>query len=134
MLLLDTNVLAKLAHPQRTDEVVPFLRNRTDETWTTSSIVVYEFFRPASRRQQVHEVRTWLGRVLDGIEAFDESAALEAAEVEASLAAQGTSLRMRDLLIAAHARDAGGTFVTFDKGDFRNEAVQQLLDVEVLAP
>jgi predicted nucleic acid-binding protein len=41
---------------------------------------------------------------------------------------------MRDLLIAAHARTLGATFGTFDKHDFENSAVQQLLDVDVIHP
>lgn len=132
MRFLDTNVLAKLAHPEQKDEVLPYLRDQTDETWVTSSVVVFEFFRPAARRQRVVAVQTWLGRVLDGIEPFEESAGLAAAKAEASLADQGASLRMRDLLIAAHARDVGATLVTFDKGDFQNRSVQQLFDVDVI--
>lgn len=131
MILLDTSVLARLAD-DRAETVLPYLHERTDETWVTSSLVAFEFFRPAHRRQNVHDVQTWLGQVLDGVEPFDEHAGLEAAQVEASLSKQHTSLAMRDLLIAAHARELDGTFVTVDKEDFRRESVQQLLSVDVI--
>jgi predicted nucleic acid-binding protein len=39
---------------------------------------------------------------------------------------------MRDLLIAAYASAIDATFVTCDRGDFRNDAVQSLLDVDVI--
>jgi predicted nucleic acid-binding protein len=78
MLLLDTSVLARWGDPARKDTVVPYLQPQADERFVTSSLVVFEFFRPAKRRQNVHDVQTWLGRVLDSIETFDESAALRA--------------------------------------------------------
>lgn len=131
MILLDTSVLARLAD-DRAETVLPYLRARTDETWVTSSLVTFEFFRPAHRRQSAHDVQTWLGQVLDGVEPFDETAGVEAARLEAALSKQNRSLAMRDLLIAAHARALNGTLVTVDKGDFRPRPVQQLLDVDVL--
>lgn len=134
MLFFDTNVLAKLAHPQQKQTVLPYLTQRTEETWVTSSIVIFEFVRPSQRRTQIHKVQAWIGQVLDDVVAFDESAGLQAAEVEESLASHGISLQMRDLLIAAQARDVGATFITFDNNDFQNQPVQQLLDVEVLTP
>jgi predicted nucleic acid-binding protein len=131
MILLDTGVLARLAD-DRAETVLPYLHERTDETWVTSSLVTFEFFRPAQRRQNVHDVQAWLGQLLDGVEPFDETAGLEAARLEAALSEQDHSLAMRDLLIAAHARALNGTFVTADKGDFRNRPVQQLLNVDVI--
>lgn len=80
------------------------------------------------------QVRAWLGTVLDAIELVTESAGLQAARVEANLQRQDTSLKMRDLLIAAHARDLSATFVTYDKGDFQNKPVQHRLDVDVITP
>ena len=133
MILLDTSVLARLADDERAETVLPYLRERTDEPWVTSSLVItFEFFRPAHRRQNVHEVQTWLGQLLDAVEPFDEIAGLEAAQIEASLPEQDAALAMRDLLIAAHASTLDATFVTADKGDFRREPVQQLLAVDVI--
>jgi len=114
--------------------VLPYLDQRRSELWVTSSLVVCEFFRPATRRQSVPQAQAWLGQVLDDVAPFEESAGLEAARVEASLSQQGRSLGMRDLLIASQARDLGATFVTFDKGNFRNQPVRQLLDVDVIDP
>jgi predicted nucleic acid-binding protein len=131
MILLDTSVLARLAD-DRAETVLPDLRERTDETWVTSSLVTFEFFRPAQRRQNAHDVQAWLGQLLDGVEPFDEAAGLEAARLEAALSKQNRSLAMRDLLIAAHARALNGTFLTVDRGDFHRRPVQQLLDIDVL--
>jgi predicted nucleic acid-binding protein len=134
MLLLDTNVLAKWGNPTETQNVVPYLQKHSNEAFVTSSLVMFEFFRPAKRRNNRQQVRTWLGRVLDSIEPFTEDAGITSAEVEATLQQQNHTLQMRDLLIASHARDVGATFVTFDKGDFQKKPVQQLLDVDVITP
>lgn len=132
MRLLDTNVLAKWGHPTESQKVVPYLQSHADDRFVTSSLVLFEFFRPATRRNNSQQVRAWLGKVLDGIEPFSENAGLEAASVEASLQNQATTLRMRDLLIASHARALEATFVTYDKGDFQNQPIQQLLDVDII--
>lgn len=134
MRLLDTSVLVKWGDPTASEEVVPYLKEHADDQFVTSSLVLFEFFRPAKRRDNSQQVRAWLGRVLDGVEPFAEGAALTAADLESSLADHDRSLGMRDLLIAAHARELGATFVTYDRGDFRNRAVQQLLDVDVIEP
>jgi len=134
MRLLDTNVLAKWASPKTRPQVAPYLSTHVNEDFVTSSLVVYEFFRPAKRRNNSLQVRHGLTRVLAGIEPFSGSAGRRAAEIEAKLARQNESLGMRDVLIASHTRELGATFVTYDKGDFRNRAVQQLVDVDVIAP
>lgn len=133
MRLLDTNVLAKWGDPAAKDEVVPYLQRHVDERFVTSSLVTFEFFRPAKRRENSREVRAWLGAVLDDVEPFTERASREAASVEASLHEHDSTLRMRDLLIASHARELGATFVTTDSGDFEDPTVQQLLDVDVVS-
>lgn len=134
MRLLDTNVLAKWGNPRENHKVVPYLQTHAADQFVTSSLVLFEFFRPAKRRNNSQQVRGWLGRVLDDIEPFTESAGLKAASVEASLQSQNKTLRMRDLLIASHARELGATFVTYDKGDFENRPVQRLLDVDIITP
>jgi tRNA(fMet)-specific endonuclease VapC len=134
MKLLDTSVLAKWGNPAEKHKVVPYLQQHADEQFVTSSLVIFEFFRPAKRRNNSQQVQAWLGQVLDGIEAFTEGAGITAADVEASLSGQNKTFQMRDLLIASHARECGATFVTYDKDDFENQPVQQLLDVDVVAP
>lgn len=132
MRLLDTNVLVKWGHPTEYYEVVPYLQTHADDQFVTSSLVLFEFFRPAKRRNNSQQVRAWLEKVLDGIEPFTETAGLKAASVEASLQSQDKTLQMRDLLIASHARELDATFVTYDKGDFQNQPVKQLLDVDII--
>lgn len=134
MKLLDTSVLAKWGNPAEKHLVVPYLQEHAGEQFVTSSLVVFEFFRPAKRRGNSQQVQAWLGQVLDGIEPFAGDAGITAAEIEAGLESQNQSLPLRDLLIASHARECGATFVTFDKSDFDNRVVQQLLDVDVIAP
>lgn len=132
MKLLDTNVLAKWGNPAKQDGVVPYLQQHAEAEFVTSSLVVFEFFRPEKRQTNSQQVRTWLGKALDSIEPLSESAGLRAATVEQKLRQQGIGLDMRDLLIASHARDLDATFVTYDKNDFANPVVQELLDVDVI--
>jgi predicted nucleic acid-binding protein len=132
MKLLDTSVLVRLGNPEREATVRPYLQQHATESFITSSLVLFEFFRPPKRRQNLEDVRRWVEGVLDSVEPFTQSTALRAARINESLRSQGRELEMRDLLIAAHARELGGQFVTCDSGDFENEAVQQLLDVDVI--
>ncbi|WP_336327435.1 type II toxin-antitoxin system VapC family toxin [Halovenus sp. HT40] len=132
MKLLDTNVLAKWGNPAKQEEVVPYLQRNAEADFVTSSLAVFEFFRPEKRQTNSEQVRTWLGKAVDSIEPFSESAGLRAATVEQKLRQQGIELDMRDLLIASHARELDATFVTYDKGDFADPVVQQLLDVDVI--
>ena len=134
MILLDTSVLAEWGNPAEQHKVVPYLQRHADKRFVTSALVMFEFFRPAKRRSNSHQVQTWLGRVLDGIEPFTGDAGMRAATVEANLQKQNTDLDMRDLLIASHARELGARFVTYDRGDFRQPDVEQLLDVDVISP
>ncbi|WP_225334004.1 type II toxin-antitoxin system VapC family toxin [Halomicrobium urmianum] len=133
MRLLDTSVLARWGDPDRKGEVVPYLQDHADERFVTSSLIIFEFFRPVKRRDNRRQVQSWLGRVLDDVEPFTESASMTAAGVESRLREQDAALEMRDLLIAAHARELGATFVTCDSGDFGSRRIQQLLDVDVVA-
>lgn len=132
MRLLDTSILVKWGNPAEKHTVVPYLKQHANEQFVTSSLVMFEFFRPAKRRNNSQQVQTWLGQVLDGIEPFTEAAGIKAAGVEDSLKRQDETLRMRDLLIASHARERGATFVTYDKDDFESQTIQQLLDVDVV--
>ena len=132
MRLLDTSVLVKWGDPEESGKVIPYLQNHAEEEFVTSSLVLFEFFRPVKRRDNSEQVRAWLGRALDGVELFSEEAALKAATIEANLQRHDRTLAMRDLLIASHARSLDATFVTFDRGDFENPAVRQLLDVDVI--
>ncbi len=132
MRLLDTNVLVKWGDPAAKDAVVPYLQDHASEPFVTSTLVLFEFFRPAKRRDNRQEVSSWLGRGLDDIRSFGEVAAFRAASIEASLRSQDCSLPVRDLLIAAHADALDATFVTCDKRAFQSRPVQQLLDVDVI--
>jgi predicted nucleic acid-binding protein len=134
MRLLDTSILAKWGNPAEKHKVVPYLQRHKNEQFITSSLVIFEFFRPAKRNANSQQVQAWLGQVLDRIAPFTEDAAIKAADVEDSLRTQNKTLQMRDLLIASHARERGATFVTYDKGDFDDQNVQQLLDVDVITP
>lgn len=132
MRLLDTSVLAKWGDPAEKDAVVPYLQAHADEPFVTSSLVVFEFFRPARRRNNSQQVHEWLDTALDDVRPFSPAAGEMAAAVEARLERHDQQLPMRDLLIATHARALDATLVTCDRGDFEDEVVQQLLDVDVV--
>ena len=132
MLLLDTSVLVKWGNPSESETVVPYLQAHSDERFVTSSLVVFEFFRPAKRRANSQQVHAWLSQAVDDIEPFSTSAAETAATVESSLAQHDTALAIRDLLVVSHARDLDATFVTCDRNDFENQVVRQLLDIDVV--
>jgi len=132
MLLLDTSVLVRWGDPRRREQVVPYLSTHSSEPFVTSSLVTYEFFRPAKRRENRMEVQSWLGQALDDVKPFTEDASIRAATIEGALTEQDTSLAHRDLLIASHARELDATFVTCDRNDFQRDPVQQLLNVHVI--
>lgn len=49
MRLPDTSVLVNWGTPSEQELVVPYLQRHVNERFTTSSLVVFEFFRPAKR-------------------------------------------------------------------------------------
>jgi predicted nucleic acid-binding protein len=132
MLLLDTSVLARWMDPDRAQTVVPYLSEHASEEFTTSSLVVFELFRTATRRRRSQDVHAWLGQSLASIEPFTDQAAVTAAQAEAALSQYEPSLALRDLLIVAHAKALDATFVTADASDFQSEPIQQLFEIDII--
>lgn len=132
MLYLDNDVLAKYARPEPDQQVVEYLKKRHAEPWGIAAIVAYEFLSYYEKGEQNHKLTQLRTRVVDEITPFDAETALEAADIRSSLGQADTSLDTGDLLIAATARQHGGTLVTGNKNDFDKPPVRQLLDVDIV--
>lgn len=132
MLYLDNDVLAKFARPNPDPAVVQYLKNHSSEPWGISALVAYEFvsFYPQSQRQG--KLRQLEQNVLDEISPIDAQTSLEAANLGSLLENAGTSLDTGDLLVAATARQHGGTLATANKNDFDRQPIHELVDVELV--
>jgi len=132
MILLDNDVLRKARDANPDPAVLSYLERHRDDPWLVSAIVLYEYLTyygsDGTRRQQRYELKRMLNRVVP----FDEETAAEAADIENSLDAVGTSLDVADLLIAATAREHGATLATANADDFDKEPIRQLLDVDIV--
>jgi predicted nucleic acid-binding protein len=118
--------------PGRAQTVVPYLSEHASEEFATSSLVVFELFRKATRRRRSQDVHAWLGQSLASIKPFTDQAAVTAAQAEAALANREPSLALRDLLIVAHAKALDATFVTADAADFQSQPIQQLFEIDII--
>lgn len=133
MLYLDNDVLRKFASPDPDPAIVDYLAGRSSDPWAISSVVLYEFLsyyeNQATRQARLNTLKN---DVVDEISPFDEDAAVEAANMENTLANAGTSLDAADLLIAATARNNGGTLATGNVNDFDKTPIHQLMDVDIV--
>lgn len=132
MIFLDNDVLNAFRQPNPDQTVLSYLQTHRSEQWLIPSIVLYEFVSYYDTRAKQNRERQQITARVDGIAALDESAAAEAANIEANLDAAGTSLDTADLLIAAIARDRGGTLVTRNKNDFDKSPIHHLMDVDIV--
>lgn len=132
MLYLDNDVLAKYARPNPDPEVVAFLAQHSGEPWAVSALVAYEFasfYDRSRRREMLRQLET---EVVDEITPIDAETSLEAADLRTLLANVGTALDTGDLLVAATARQHGGTLATANRNDFDKPPIHELLDVVIV--
>jgi tRNA(fMet)-specific endonuclease VapC len=116
--MLDTNVCIRVLRERPAN-----LRERFKAEapqLAISTIVLHELLygaersnRPDYQRQQVADFTNHL-TILD----FDRAAAPHAAEIKATLAAQGKLIGPNDLLIAGHARSLNLMMITGNLGEF----------------
>ncbi len=132
MLYLDNDVLAKFARPDPDPAVIEFLKQHRTESWAISTIVAYEFLSFYSQSRRREKLQLLEQRIVNEITPFETRTSLEAANIQELLTNTDTSLDTGDLLIAATARQHGGTLATANKNDFDKPAVRQLLDVEIV--
>jgi len=57
---------------------------------------------------------------------------MEAANLQVRLATAETSLDLADLLVAAAAREHGGTLATANRSDFDKPSIYELLDMVIV--
>lgn len=129
MLVLDNNVLSDYLNGTRGAK--EFLKQYEHDEWAVSSIVLYEACMGAvyghieASPKTVHQGITASMAVLD----TTARTAAEAQTLQQELLERGAPVDQLDALIAASAREYGGTFATAEK-QFWSEAVQSVLSVE----
>ena len=119
---LDTNACIALinARPPAIRERFRLARQSSD-TFSVSSIVVFELRYGAARSRQREATLTRLEAFLAGpldILAFDDDDAAEAGEARAALELAGRPIGAYDVLIAGQARRRGLTVVTANINEF----------------
>lgn len=132
MLFLDNDVLAKYARPDPDPQVVTYLKDHHAEPWAISAIVAFEFLSYYDQQRQRRKLETLQTEVVDEITPFDTQTALEAANLQNALGKTQTSLSTGDLLIAATARQHGGTLATANKNDFNKPQIHELMTVDIV--
>lgn len=133
MLVLDNNLLSDYLDGTATARA--FLEQHERDEWAVSTIVLYEALMgsvhgyidasPGTLRQAI----TTSMNVL----AVTESTAVEAATLQQELAASGLPADHPDVLIAASAREHGGTLATAEK-HFWKDDVRDVLSVAAYDP
>ena len=128
MIILDTNVLSEVMQKQPSKTVIAWLdRQATNSIWTTA-VTVFEIefglrrLAAGKRRKALDEAfQALLSKDLGGrILAFDAQAALQAAEISASLESSGQRVGIRDVQIAGIARAHQAPVATRNTRDFEH--------------
>lgn len=132
MICLDNDVLRKFADPDPDPAVVEYLTDHRADTWILPSIVLFEYLQLYSDHSRIRKERRQIERVVDAIAPLDADVATQAANMNARLAAAGTSLDFADLLVAATARERNATLATANKRDFDKTPIHQLMDVDIV--
>lgn len=133
MLCLDNNLLSDYLDGR--DEAQRFLQQYEDEPWGVSSIVLYEAVLGAIHGYVGGDVPTVHEAITSSMTVFDvtEHTAIKAADLQRDLLSRGVPVDHPDALIAANAREYGGTFATAEK-QFWSDDVRDVLDVAVYDP
>ena len=129
MYMLDTNVIVK-AIRQKDHPIRDKLREHVNGNLCISSITyteliygVYHSSDPERNLSSLFELLSWIE-----IFPFDLSAAECAGKVMAVLAAKGTPIGDRDVLIAGHARSLGMKLITHNVREFERVPGLQIED------
>jgi tRNA(fMet)-specific endonuclease VapC len=101
--------------------VVDALAAHSPHDLSVSSITSYELHTGVEKCSDPQRERTKVDRFLNAIQvnAFNLSAALEAANIRANLESRGEIIGPYDVLLAGHARSLGLTFVTDNTKEFQ---------------
>ena len=130
--LLDTNLCIRLLRDRPDTLRVRF--NAEASGLCISDVVLYELLFGAERSVRPAETRAEVERFAARLTVlpFDSAAAAHAANIRATLQAQGSTIGAYDLLIAGHARSRGLIVVTGNLREFSR--VEGLRAEDWLAP
>lgn len=131
MILLDTNVISALMQRQPDPGVVAWLNAQSPQQIWLPSVVVFELrfgasIHPEQRRQvDLHErLDRLLEQLIEGrIAPLDSQAAQQAAQLAAWRRAKGTSVDLRDTLIAGIALARGAMLATRNYRHFNDTTI-----------
>lgn len=133
MLVLDNNLLSDYLDGK--PEARSFLEGYDQEAWAVSAIVLYEAYMGSVHGYiggSPETIRRAVTMSMDVLDVTGETAN-EAAELQAELMERGVPADHPDALIAANAREHGGTFATAEKHFWKDE-VREMLSVAVYDP
>ena len=131
MILLDTNVLSALMHPESSEQILRWLDRQARSSVWTSSVTLMEIryglmIMPLGRRREIleREMENVLLKDIEGrIAHFDAAAAEEAAELMALRKQRGRPGELRDTMIAGIALATRATLATRNVAHFADLTV-----------
>ena len=127
--MLDTNILIRaIRNPQHA--ICQTIFQHIGGELSVSSVTYAELVYGAKHSSNYERNMQAVQGILSGIYIlpFDVDAAYEAGDIMACLAAAGTPIGDRDVLIAAHARSLSITLVTHNMNEFRRIPGLQVVD------
>ncbi|MDX1747876.1 MAG: PIN domain-containing protein [Halobacteriales archaeon] len=133
MLVLDNDLLSDYLDGK--PEARSFLERYETEAWAVSAIVLYEAYMGSVHGYidgSPDVIRRAVTMSMDVLDVTGETAN-EAADLQAELLERGVPADHPDALIAANAREHGGTFATAEKHFWKDE-VREVLSVAVYDP
>jgi tRNA(fMet)-specific endonuclease VapC len=132
MIVLDRDILAKVAGRDPNQHILSHLQQYSNEEWTIPSVVAWESYKAGSSRTEMLRTQHILHDRFDRILEFTDECALEAAYLDQKLRSQDVRLAPADLLNLATAHAEGGTFVTHNANDFDKPPLHDLVDIDVV--
>lgn len=133
MLVFDNNLLSD--YLDGTDTARQFLRQYEQTAWAVPSIVLYEAYMGCVHGYIEKSPQELRQAVLTSMDVLDvtEQTANEAVSLQEELMSRGVPADHPDALIAASAREHGGTFATAEKHFWKDE-IQSVLSVAEYDP
>jgi len=133
MLVFDNNLLSD--YLDGTDTARRFLKQYEREVWGVPTIVLYEAYMGSLHGYIDGDPAVIRNAVTSSMEILPvtQRTAGEAVALQEALLSRGVPADHPDALIAASAREHGGTFATAEK-HFWTDDVQSVLDVAVYNP
>jgi len=133
MLVLDNNLLSDYLDGK--SDARRFLQQYEREAWAVSAIVLYEAYMGSLHGYLDGSPETIRQAVTAGMDVLEvtDATATEAATLQEDLLSRGSPVDHPDALVAAAAREHGGTFATAEK-QFWTDEVRAVLSVAAYDP